>query len=343
VITDNRLLTTSDYGATWTDSTPAGVTPAQLGHAGLAVLDGSHQWLAVTPATATTGTGPATATVYRSSGPGTDWQATAVSAIGLQTVPGAQLSASLSFATATDGWLLIGQRVTNTGSGTLLRTTDGGMRWTVAATPRNLPGIGTLQFVSSTVGFMKSPVTGRTWTTRDSGATWSPFDLPVPPGKGSDTATMLALPAHSGSSLVAAVGYAKAGSGAADGVAIYRSDDVGASWTVTVVPAAHPDESYAFAVAPAVDAQALLRTQALSAGGARTWTLSIIVAGVANPAQTSFPPADVASLAMSDATRLWAVAQNNGCTSGKSGCFSSSALLRTEDAGSSWVQVSLPN
>ncbi len=340
VLTGTRLLTTTDYASSWIDQTPAGVSAAQLADADVQTFDDTHAWLAV-PGTNTTGA--LTATVYRRGG--AVWQKATATATGLPTMPG-KVRTYLSFATKTDGWLAIAAQVTTTGSGALLRTTDGGATWSLVASSSArtapLPGVGPVDFVTPTVGWITEPWTGRTWMTRTGGATWTAFTLPSPAGQARDLAKLLALPQRSGPRLVTAVTYAQPVSGTADVVVLYTSSDNGTSWNTLASVPTTGNADVAFAAAPDQDTQVLLSLNITDVGAAPSWTVSLIQGGTVNAASTSTVPADVVALAAGDATHLWAVVQSNGCTNGKNNCFASSGLFTTSNAGRDWTLARPP-
>lgn len=340
VLTGTRLLATTDYARSWIDQTPAGVSAAQLAGADVQIFDDTHAWLAVAD---TRTTGPLTATVHRRSG--ATWQKATATATGLPTLPGMQVNTYLSFATATDGWLAITGQVTSTPWGALLRTTDAGATWSPVASSSAqtaaLPGVGPVDFVTSTVGWMTEPWSGRTWMTRNGGKTWAAFTLPRPAGQAGDVATLLAMPQRSGPRLVTAVSYAKPVSGAGDVVVLYTSSDE-TSWSVLASVPRTGNEDVVFAAAPDQDTQVLLGLNGTGAGTAPSWIVSLIQGGTVNAASSSVVPAGVIALAASDSTHLWAVVQSNGCTNGKSNCFSSSGLFTTSNAGRDWTLARPP-
>jgi len=341
VLTGTRLLATTDYARSWIDQTPAGVSAAQLANADVQMFGDTHAWLAVPDMHST---GPLTATVYRRSG--ATWQKATATATGLPTLPGTQVNTYLSFATATDGWLAITGQVTSTPSGALLRTTDAGATWSLvtssSAQTAALPGVGPVDFVTATAGWMTEPWSGRTWMTHTGGKTWTAFTLPRPAGQARDVAKLLVLPQRSGPRLVTAVDYAQPVSGTGDVVVLYTSSDNGTSWNVLASVPRTGNEDVVFAAAPDQDTQVLLGLNGTGAGAAPSWTVSLIQSGTVNAASSSVVPADVVALAASDPTHLWAVVQSNGCTNGKSNCFASSGLFTTSNGGRDWTLARPP-
>jgi photosystem II stability/assembly factor-like uncharacterized protein len=336
VRTLHALLWTGDYGATWSNITPPGLAPAQLQSAGIAVLPDGHEWVALA--------GRSTVTVMRRSPAAPGWTSTSVPLGALTILPDASAVTSLSFTDPDHGWLLAGEQITHTGSGELLRTTDGGVTWTRQADQRALPGIGAIRFLSPQVGYLRAASTGAWWTTRDAGQRWTPLQLPVPAAKKSDSVSVIGAPALAGDGVVLAASFTTPAGGSADGVGIYRSTNLGATWTIRPLASETATEQYSFAAAPDGSSLVLLRSQ--PAPGLQTFTW---VATRSTDGGRSFT--DAASvhdfypgtLLLADRGTLWTIGGANGCTTLKADCWSTAGLIASGDGGASWHQVKLPS
>ncbi len=177
---DNQVLTTNDGGATWLDVTPEGMPNVGPAMVSLASTGPNHAWLAVTSYSETP------TVVYYTSDGGQTWQSVA-------TYHAAQ--PQTYFMNKSTGFLLL-----NLGAAAgseavlLLRTTDGGKHWTIAADGRfgaqhaaNIFGGDKSGFGFS--GLENGWLTG-TWAgnsillyvTHDGGTNWNAQSLTVPQG-----------------------------------------------------------------------------------------------------------------------------------------------------------------
>lgn len=247
-IQGSYLLTSTDNGESWR----AGVipTPAQS----VFVLDPGHAWAITSsaPAGANPTAGPTPAgqlfVVNRTSDGGRTWQSAPVTGkFGCDT-------ATFSFVDADKGFLMCsvppgapkGTSSATVGSGTVLRTTDGGASWSLAG---GGDGLGS-QFTASDANTLwsapdygSSEMTGvALYVSRDAGRTWSTVDLPdlgsVPNGA---RASVAAGPVFwDASNGVFAVAISPVASTVQPAVWFYRTSDAGRSWTVFKEPAQFP-------------------------------------------------------------------------------------------------------
>lgn len=235
------LLTSTDNGATWRAGdfpSVGGIVPVQPTY----VLDGSHAWAVELGHVAGAG---GLLTVDRTSDGGGTWQEAAVSGdFGCDTATPSFVDASRGFvmcsveSRAGSGAAAGAVAGAAGGSGTVLRTVDGGASWSVAGGGAGLgPG-----FVASDANtlwsapdYASSRLTGPAlYVSRNAGGTWSAVELPglasIPAGA---QAGVVAGPAFwDAADGAIAIGVAGEGSGDGPAVWFYRTSDAGRSWTV---------------------------------------------------------------------------------------------------------------
>jgi photosystem II stability/assembly factor-like uncharacterized protein len=339
VRTQQSLLWTDDLGATWRNITPPGLTQAQLQSAGIALQPDGHEWVAVPPKA-----GSSTVTLMRRSSTTQRWTSTSIPLGALTISPDAGATTSLSFTGPDNGWLVVGEQITNSGFGELLRTTDGGATWTLQAGQRTLPAVGAIRFLTPQVGYLDADMTGAWWITRDAGQIWTHLQLPAPATKKSDSVSIISAPALAGDAVVLAASFTTPVQGSADGVGIYRSTNLGATWTVRLLASETPTERYSFAATPDGSSYVLLRSQPAQGVQTVTWVTSRSTDGGQNLTETSsvhnFYPGP---LTLADPDNLWTIGGANGCKSFKTGCWSTFGLIASDNGGASWHQVKLPS
>ena len=252
------LLTSTDNGATWRAGdfpSPGGPVPVEPVY----VLDQDHAWAiasagldpALSAGSGAAGTAAAGVPflVDRTSDGGRSWQEAPVSGdFGCDT-------ATLSFVDANIGFIMcsVGSRAApgsgapaEKGSGTVLRTVDGGATWSVAG---GAPGLGS-RFTAADATTLWSAPDGESpalagvalYVSRNSGGTWSAVDLPdlasVPAGA---QVGIVAGPAFwDASNGAIAVGVGQSSSGGEPAVWFYRTSDAGSSWTLVKKPTSWP-------------------------------------------------------------------------------------------------------
>jgi photosystem II stability/assembly factor-like uncharacterized protein len=176
---NNRVLRTTDGGASWRDVTPPYAYSAQAAGVVEDFLSASLAWVAIAPAN---GTPPIQ--VFRTTDGGQTWQSSLVPSDNL---------GQLTFLNAQDGWILAGiEAAAGPKAVDVFRTTDGGKTWTKVSTasptytsPGALsPGAEWLTFLDASTGWAtgSSPVTQFVWlyVTHDGGSTWNHQTLPPP-------------------------------------------------------------------------------------------------------------------------------------------------------------------
>src|SRR5258708_4850446 len=85
--------------------------------------------------------------------------------------------------------------------------------------------------VAPKAGYVGAPPPGAWWTTRDAGQSWTQLQLPTPATKKSDSVSIISAPALAGDAVVLAASFTTPAQGNHDGVGIYRSTNLGATWT----------------------------------------------------------------------------------------------------------------
>jgi photosystem II stability/assembly factor-like uncharacterized protein len=339
--TQHSLLWTDDLGATWRNITPPDLTQAQLQTAGIAVQPDGHAWVAVPPKA-----GSSTVTLLRRSSASQTWTSTSIPLGPLTISPDASVTTSLSFTDAGNGWLMITEGVTHELWGELLHTTDGGATWTLQAGQRTLPVVGKIHFLTATIGYLdaNSSMGSRGWwATSDAGRSWTQLQLPTPAAKESDSMSIISAPTLAGDSIVLAASFTTPVEGNDEGVGIYRSTNGGASWTVHLLASEAASEQYNFAATADGSAYMLLRSQAAQDLQTFTWVTSHSTNGGQSFTDTSsvhsyYP----GPLTLADRKHLWTLGGANGCTSFKTDCWTSAALIASNDGGATWRQVKLP-
>lgn len=331
-LTANGLWTTSDFGATWRSAVPAGVSPDRLAGADVVQFDNGELQLALTSASSS----QVFVDLYDRRTPASGWTHTVVPIPGFRPLLGWGAGATLDFPDREHGWMFVGMQATpNSGAATLLRTMDGGATWTQVATRFAVPSIGVIRFTAAGTGILTSERTGRTWVSRDGGATWSPFALAAPAGKQHDTVTPVGQPVITGYVILQAAAFTTA-DGASDGGGVYRSVDGAATWTVTAVAARAATEAYMFAADG--DVSVLLG----EAAGRWSTTSSIDDGRTYTAGPSAAELGGVDWFSVSGSGHMWVVASDNGCLAGKTQCYSTSVWLSSTDAGRSWHPLRRP-
>ena len=234
------LARTTDGARTWSDVTPAAARPmltTLYSYQALDPVDGDHAYLAVSRATS--GDGPASATaVFATADGGRTWTESAVFQTSAQ-------AARLSFADASHGWLLLGPVFTGPGQPVtwLYRTSDGGLRWSPAATVAPPGSYGSnsfcqplnLTFLTATTGWVSIGCRGQDefLVTQDGGGSWAAQPLPLPAG----TLGLRSGPAFlTGPQFVGATGFLTVAPPAPGTPSLLDSQDRGQTWQLLTLP-----------------------------------------------------------------------------------------------------------
>jgi photosystem II stability/assembly factor-like uncharacterized protein len=192
VIADNAqilLARTTDGARAWSDVTPAAARPmlaTPYSYEAFDPVDGNHAYLAVSRATSADD-GPARTVVFWTADGGRTWTESAVFTTSAQ-------AAQLSFSDARHGWLLLGPVFSGPGQPVtwLYRTSDGGLRWSPAATVAPPGSYGSnsmcqplnLTLVTAATGWVTIGCRGQTefLVSHDGGGSWAAQPLPLPAG-----------------------------------------------------------------------------------------------------------------------------------------------------------------
>ncbi len=233
------LLTSTDNGASWR----AGNFPDLAGS--VFVLDQDHAW-AITPSPSGSTPGGQLLIVDRTSDGGRTWAQTPVSG------SFACDTATLSFVDAAYGFLMCSNPSTNRngastseatkGSGTVLRSDDGGASWSISG---GATGLGS-QFTASdrstiwsAPDYESSRQTGvELSVSRDAGQTWAIVDLPelASVQQPADVGVAAGPVFWNASNGGFAVSVAPVMSSASPAIWFYRTSDAGRSWTLVRQP-----------------------------------------------------------------------------------------------------------
>jgi photosystem II stability/assembly factor-like uncharacterized protein len=233
------LLTSTDNGASWR----AGNFPDLAGS--VFVLDQDHAW-AITPSPSGSTPGGQLLMVDRTSDGGRTWAQTPVSG------SFACDTATLSFVDAAHGFLMCSNPSTNRngastseatkGSGTVLRSDDGGASWSISG---GTTGLGSQFTASDRSTIWSAPDYGSSAMTgvelsvsRDAGQTWSTVGLPELSSiqKPADVGVAAGPVFWDASNGAFAVSVAPVMSSISPAVWFYRTADAGRSWTLVKQP-----------------------------------------------------------------------------------------------------------
>jgi photosystem II stability/assembly factor-like uncharacterized protein len=184
------LARTTDGARTWSDVTPAAARPtltALYSYQALDAVDGDRAYLAVSRAASDDGGPVSTTAVFVTADGGRTWTE---SAVFRTSAPAARLS----FADASHGWLLLGPVFSGPERPVtwLYRTSDGGLRWSPAATVAPPGNYGTnsmcqplnLTFLAAATGWVTVGCGAQPefLVTQDGGGSWAAQPLPLPAG-----------------------------------------------------------------------------------------------------------------------------------------------------------------
>jgi photosystem II stability/assembly factor-like uncharacterized protein len=201
VLTNRRLLVTSDRGATWIDVTPPGLHRS-IRNGGVDFLDADHAWVAVAGSWSGERASKGFARVWRTMDGGGSWS---VVRFRLAQPPPFGLYATPRFGSfdVASGWMLIGEPG-NTGNdpGALLYVThDGGAGWRYAG--YSPAGYGDTAFSSPTTGVASGgALVQQLWRTTDAGCSWGEIHPRRPPACPRHRAIIFRGPAVVGSTLL---------------------------------------------------------------------------------------------------------------------------------------------
>jgi len=319
VLTDGALSMTSDSGTTWVDITPEGLRPSTI--KGVFFLNPDYGWL-IAPEKES-----GSLLAYRTEDGGKNWE---TAPLGTSDADSYGAASYVSFADTKNGWAVV-KLVTgpNFSRGDLYRTTDGGISWTKLPIPIGDP----IVFSSPSDGFAAGgPAGDQLFVTRDGGVTWEAQTV-VPPTPFAASYPVYALPSYiEGGAAVLPVTF----TGAASGMAFYRSNDGGRTWSL----------QHSFPSLQALSTGTRMASDITESGG---WVAAAPNGGrifrststqeVEEVAPNGLLPG-VVDIDFADAKSGWAVVHEGRCPAGlKDGCVIIQQLLATTDGGQTWAPL----
>lgn len=330
VLIDQHLYWTTNQGQEWKDITPINLSETAVIRTVL-FLDTQNGWLI---ATSTDVTGTVAYILARTFDGGDTWQIAPLALFEPGDVGMFASQVRLHFLDSSIGWLMIKQATSNNFSvGALFGTTDGGQTWARLTIP-----IGeAVYFVTPEVGWTAGGTAGdELYRTQDGGRTWQLQNFGAQNGQ----SLVYSLPkfenSHTG---ILPVMVADGNTSRLD---FYVTNDVGQSWnkatqlvidqdisTSSLAPLAILDTQQALFIMPDTTRLAKMSDQGMTIVESQSdWT------------------ADITQLDMVSVNVGWAKYASGNCNSVQQAdmlrCVSEVRLLRTEDGGNNWQEVSLP-
>lgn len=329
----DRLLVTGDAGQTWSDVTPAALAAAAGGLATFSAASASNAWVAaVVPATAGA---PPRLIFAGTENAGVTWRTSV-----LESNPPLFSALHLHITAGGVGWLA----ATDVGlepNGALFQTTDGGVSWSsLPSTPRGGP----VEFEGSHGWIAGGPGPGSAaalLTSTDGGSSWGTVNLPSPSayerqpsGPLGSVPTGLTLEHVSLPRFVnGSTGFVTAtwGDSAAAVGQLYRTVDGGQNWTLAG-PALDTASTGSVVMAPIGPTEVMEALGGILIRG--NGSAAVVFSAVSSLVNLSFSQLDFVT-----ASSGWALAGQGSCTGFKSGCSTSTSLMRTTNGGATWSRV----
>jgi photosystem II stability/assembly factor-like uncharacterized protein len=223
---DDGLLRTRDGGRTWNYVLPLGPRNAWT------ALNETHAWAA------SQSSNEQNILIHRTTEGGKNRE---TASIPLPDSLAGAAPVSISFADATNGWLMVeSMRTMNAHPGYLFATADGGKSWAlVSSTADSLPVGGAVKRKPGAaaegwlVGSQVSTVPGKLYRTTDGGRTWEQQELKLPPNRLEPGQLDPGLPVFSPDGqggLLAATWVPESGAAAAYATLLFRTTDGGVTW-----------------------------------------------------------------------------------------------------------------
>jgi len=310
-LADNRLLSTADGGANWTEITPQ--TSSQGAILGVKFLNAQRGWL-VSEA-------DGSLTMLSTQDGGLTWNSRPLE-IGSTSSPVA--GASLEFLDESTGWLALRLQSSSSFSlGLLLATQDGGITWQ----ERSLPLGEAARFRDPLHGWTAGgPDGSQLFSTQDGGFTWQAQQLELPPDLPAGRLTVGLPQVNPDGSAYLPVTVV--GSDGSNALLVYQSSS-GVDWEL----ASTVDHPLSMADMAAANLCTDLPCEARILSAAKDLAL---------PQSMT-----VTSLDLVTPTQGWALAQQGLCNGGKAtgapqSCQQYTRLYATKDGGQSWIDISPP-
>lgn len=331
VLTDTRLLITTDRGQTWADVTPPSNANAPLLTAFF--LNSSQAWAVVRSSQVDMAADLVPLVFFTSADGGRHWAKRPMPATIKFDTPG---PVYLTFVDAMRGWLVVDQ---GSHAGfmyfTGYETTDGGLTWTSLSYPQSAP----VRFANELDGF--SGGDRGMFVTHEAGRTWAP--VAVPPVGASSLSPVFQLPVFSDDLHGVLAGGLADPSGGTAAEVFFTTSDGGRTFSLAAtVPNPHPQTDAqlagvmngkswlaAFLGAGSIAGTTTTSLKATQDGG-RSWVWMPTVLSGAFMNEISFA-----------GSTGWVIVSESGCRSFKTDCFTNIGLFQTADAGAHWQQVSV--
>ena len=332
-LTTSSLHWTQDYGQTWEEITPSGISADQI--SAVSFLEDGHGWVARED-------GGSVTILTKDSAAVDSWRT--VSDLDVDTIqaqPKGSQRMEMNFLDAMHGWLLVDTaNSVKFSTAVLMATEDGGETWF----SRTAPAYGRFRFVSPTVGFLAGgPASADLFISSDAGASWTKAAIPEATEHRGDALTLFGQPMLLAEGV--AVGISWVGpSGENNGVGLLLSKDQGKTWTIRERPSDPTDLAYAVDGIRGTSTVALFTVKV---SGEAITSISNDVGLNYIDIESSFKdstaiPAPL-ELSISNDNILWLVGGIGACR-GPSGtdCFQSSGLFISVDGEATWNLRQLP-
>jgi len=331
VLTDKRLATTTNAGASWTDVTPGGLSAVDIRAAFF--LDSSHGWIISTaglvPSTS------ASARIYSSHDGGKHWDTgsltVAVSGFGLG-------PSYLTFIDPQHGWLVLDEG-SHGGSSVakLYRTVNGGETWTESAIPQSAP----VRFADINNGVSAGgPAERGIFISRDGGQTWEdPSGIPIPaPYKAMNPGLPLFVTLADG--ILPADLFDASNQPA--GIGVYVTHDSGHSWSIAATlsnPDSRARPSRSFSAIDLDNWVVALPTIPSGSGISRQLRVTHDRGGTWHEIG-GIETVGIDNMTFTSQQAAWAVMNESICKAIHD-CIQNTGLFQTTDGGLTWHQLAV--
>jgi photosystem II stability/assembly factor-like uncharacterized protein len=331
ILVGNSLYWTDNHGNTWNEISPE--LPATATVQAASFINSQTGW--VTWSNAGTD-GSLTLQIERTSDQGGNWDNSIIQTLAVDD-PAVNLDkASMDWLDAENGWVSIKQKTgSNFNVGTLFRTEDGGETWTRLRIPLGEP----VHFVNNLVGWMTGgPAGDQIHKTQDGGKTWEKQTIP-----GADAGNQsywLYPPVFEtvAKGLIAVVSRV----GENSQIGFYSTENGGQSWmAIANLPL---DSEIGWLSLSPLDANGLVVAVPNS-----DRIIRVVNGELSTVTNQDGMSAGIDALEMLDANFGWAKWNTGNCTtqdtadgSTNKSCTSTTKLIETQDGGTTWEALALP-